>query len=242
MNYRPNLKEFIMYFKNLGVQVQCPGFVNPVDLNDVFMDGDDFQKCPVTAEDYTLTQATQGTMALSAGADNGVLLLDCNSSTTTQGANMQRIAAQFTPKADRDIWFEARVKVADTGALATAGEIFVGLSEIDTTIIATSVVSPSNFIGFSSVTDDGVLLSNSEKADAGTTSTGATIAEDTWITLGFHVTGVSTIDFFVNGVNVATHTTANIPIVALAPSFVMQSSGTTDPIMHIDYWTCIQTR
>ncbi len=230
------------YFKNIGQQVQCSGLLNPVDIGDVYYDGDDFQKCPVTDEDYTLTQATQGTMSLSAGADNGVLLLDCNSATTTQGAQMQRVAASFTPKAGRMIWFEARIKVADTGSLATAGEIFAGLAEIDTSIIDTSAVSTSNHIGFSSVTDNGILLSNSEKAGAGTTSTGTTIAEDTWVVLGFKVTGLDTIDFYVNGVWVAQHTTDNIPIVAMAPSFVMQSSGTTDPIMHIDYWECMQTR
>jgi hypothetical protein len=231
-----------MYFKNLGMQVQCGGILNPVDINDVYFDYDDFQKCPVTAEDYTLTQATTGAMALSAGADNGVLELDSNSATTTQGANLQRIAASFTPKAGRTIWFETRLKIADTGSLATCGEIFAGLAAMDTTIIGTSAVSTSNHIGFSSVTDNGILLSNSEKADAGTTSTGTTIAEDTYVTLGFKVEGLDTIDFYVNGVLVATHVTANIPIVALAPSFVMQSSGTTDPIMHIDYWACMQTR
>jgi hypothetical protein len=234
-----------MYFKNLGVQVQVPGILNGVDMSDVYFDYDDFQKCPVTAEDYTLTQATQGTMALSAGADNGVLLLDSNSSTTQQGANMQRIASSFTPKAGRTIWFEARVKVADTGTLATAGEIFVGLSAINTAIIASSAVAvaANNFIGFSSVTDNGVLLSNCCKVAANETGTGTTIAEDTWVTLGFKVNGVTDVVFYVNGVPVATQDSSDyIPIVALAPSFVMQSSGTTDPIMHIDYWMCMQTR
>uniref|UniRef100_A0A6M3XKT1 Uncharacterized protein n=1 Tax=viral metagenome TaxID=1070528 RepID=A0A6M3XKT1_9ZZZZ len=231
-----------MYFKNMGLQVQSPGILNPVDINDVYFDFDDFQKCPVTAEDYTLTQASTGTMALSAGADNGVLLLDCNSATTTQGAQIQRVAASFTPKAGRTIWFETRIKVADTGSLATAGEIFAGLAEIDTTIIGTSAVSTSNHIGFSSVTDNGVLLANSEKADTGDTGTGTTIAEDTYVVLGFKVNGVTDIEFYVNGTLTDKHVTASIPIVALAPSFVMQSSGTTDPIMHIDYWTCMQTR
>ena len=232
-----------MYFKNLGLQAQCGGVLNPVDIGDVYYDYDDFQKTPVTAEDYTLTQATTGAMALSAGAENGVLELDCASSTNTQGANLQRMAASFTPKAGRNIWFEAKVKIADTGtALETSGEIFVGLSEMDTTIIDSGAVSPSNFIGFSSVTDNGVLLANSEKANTGTTSSACTIADDTYVTLGFKVNGLDTIVFYVNGSVVAVHETANIPIVALAPSFVMHSSGTTDPIMYIDYWACMQTR
>lgn len=231
-----------LYFDEIGLVSNVPGVINPRQYISSYIDGDDFRTCPVTAEDYTLTQATTGTMALSAGADNGVLLLDSNSATSTQGAQMQRVAASFIPKAGRKIWYETYIKVADTGALATAGEIFVGLAEIDTTIIGSSAVSTANHIGFSSVTDDGVLLANCEKAGAGDTDTGTTIAEDTWVRLGFKVTGVTSVDFFVNGVYVSSHVTANIPIVALAPSFVMQSSGTTDPIMHIDSWICQQTR
>src|SRR5688500_8398649 len=51
-----------------------------------------------TTGDYILTQATQGTAAIST-AEPGVLVLDANSSTVTQGANLQRAKSMFIPAA-----------------------------------------------------------------------------------------------------------------------------------------------
>ncbi len=48
---------------------------------------------------------------------------------------------------------------------------------------------------------------------------------------------------YVNGVlTSANHVTANIPIVAIYPSFVCQSAGTNDPIMHIQSYRIFQLR
>lgn len=183
-----------------------------------------------TTGDYLLTQATQGTGAIST-AESGVLELDSNSSTATQGANLQRLKSVWVPAANKPIWAEFEFKIVDTYDKA---EIFVGLSEVDNSIIATSANSSANHIGWQCVTDDGVLLFTSEKASAGATSACATIAEATYIKLGFYCDGVSTIQQYVNGVATGTaHATANVPIVAMVPSFVCQSGGTNDPIMHI---------
>jgi hypothetical protein len=86
------------------------------------------------------------------------------------------------------------------------------------------------------------LLANAEKASIGATTTGVTIKNDTWVTLGFKVSGLNYITFFVNGVQVSSLPTANIPIVVLSPTFVCQSGGTDQPVLHIDYWVCQQTR
>jgi len=189
--------------------------------------------------DYVLTQATTGTGAIST-AEGGVLELDSNSTTATQGANLQHNKFCVVPVASTEIWAEFEFKIVDTYDKA---EIFVGLSELDTTLIATSANSSANHIGFQCVTDDGVLLFTSEKASAGTTSACATIAEATYIKLGFYVNGVTSVQQFVNGVSTGTaHATANIPIVALYPSFVCQSGGTNDPIMHIRSYRVFQTR
>ena len=229
-----------MSFEDIGLLSKCEGVISPRQYISSFIDGDDFVTSPIDDEDYAFTNATAGTMALDPAAENGVLLLDSASTTAAQGAQIQRPAASFKPKAGRKIWFETRVKVADT---ATGPELFIGLAEIDTTIIASSAVSTENHIGFSSVTDDNVLLANSEKATAGTTATGTTAVEATWVTLGIKVDGLDKVSFYVDGDIVSQiTTTANIPIVELAPSFVCQSGGTTDPILHIDYWICQQTR
>lgn len=193
-----------------------------------------------TNGEYVLTQATTGTAAVSSAAP-GVLELDSNSTTATQGAQIQRVKSCFLPASGKSIWAEFAFKIVDTFDKA---EIFVGLSEIDTTIIASSAVSPSNFIGWQCVTDDGVLLFASEKATVGTTQACATIAEDTYIRLGFLYDGTAdTLQQYVNGVATgAAIATANIPKVALYPSFVCQSGGTNDPIMHIRSYRIIQLR
>jgi len=190
-------------------------------------------------DDYTLTQATTGAAAISTAAP-GVLEIDSNSVTATQGATLQRAVSCFLPAATKHIWAEFEFKIVDTYDKA---EIFVGLSEIDTTLIATSANSSANHIGWQCVTDDGVLLFTSEKAGAGTTSACATIAEATYIKLGFYVNGVTSVQQYVNGVATGTaHATANVPIVALYPSFVCQSGGTNDPIMHLKGYRVFQLR
>lgn len=190
-------------------------------------------------DDYTLTQATAGTAAISTAAP-GVLEIDSASTTVTQGVNLQRLGACFVPAAGKDLWFEARIKIVDTFDKA---EIFVGLAESDASIIAASAVSTANHAGWSCVTDDGVLLFNSEKASAGDTGAAATIAEATYIKLGMYFDGVTSITQYIDGVETGTaKATANVPIVALYPSFVCQSGGTNDPIMHLGGYRVFQLR
>jgi hypothetical protein len=192
-----------------------------------------------TTGDYVLTQATTGTAAISTAAP-GVLELDSGSSTSTQGATLQHNKAVFLPAAGKHIWAEFKIKIVDTYDKV---ELFCGLSELDTTLIASSANSSANHIGWQCVTDDGVLLFSAEKAGAGATKAAATIAEDTYIKLGFYVNGVTEIEQYVNGVlTSANHATANIPVVAIYPSFVCQSAGTNDPIMHIMGYRIFQLR
>lgn len=192
-------------------------------------------------DDYTLTQATTGAAAISTAAP-GVLEIDSNSSTATQGANLQRTGACFLPASGKDIWFETSIKVVDTYDKA---ELFIGLSEIDTSIIASSANSSANHIGWQCVTDDGILLFSSEKAGTGATQSAATIAEATYIKLGFHYDGTAdTITQYINGTSsgLSGHVTANIPKVAIYPSFVCQSGGTNDPILHVAGYRVFQLR
>lgn len=190
-----------------------------------------------TNGDWVLTQATTGTGAKST-ADPGVLLLDSDSTTSTQGAQIQRVKSAFVPAAGKHIWAEFQIKIVDTYDKV---ELFVGLSEIDTTTIASSANSSANHIGWECVSDDGVLVFAGEKAGTRGTASAATIAEDTWIKLGFYVDGVTSITQYVNGVATGTAlATANIPVVALFPTFVCQSAGTNDPIMHIRPFRVVQ--
>lgn len=191
---------------------------------------------------WTATQASAGAITTSDTAQGGVLLMDSASSTVTQGIQIQYTEGTlpFKPAADKDIWFECRLKVVDTFDKC---EFFAGLAAVDTSIIATSANSSANHIGWQCVTDDGVLLFSSEKATAGATKASTTIEEATYIRLGFKVNGITDVEHYVNGVKIATtQVTANIPIVGLTPSFVCQSGGTNDPIVHLDWVRIIQLR
>lgn len=199
---------------------------------------DDFLS--LSTGNHTVTQATQGTFALD-DARRGVVLADCNSSTVTQGVTVQRSGAageSFAPLAKTCIWFEARIKAADLGS--SGPEFFLGLHSIDTTVIATSAMdaAASDWIGFKSLTDNSILLATtSNNATETTASSIHTFVDDTYVHLGFRVTDDSQVEFYVNGVKVGT-ITANIPTGELVPSVVCQTAGTTDPIIHMDWWAC----
>lgn len=197
-----------------------------------------------TVDGWRLTQAgSAGTFAPS-DEIGGVALLDAADSDNGDGAQIQTgttVGEIFVPAASihKTLWFEARVQVD-----IITDDMFIGLSEVDTSIITTSGVTPSNFIGFSSITGDGVFLSNSEKVDVGDTDTAATIVAGEWTRFGFRIStnraGVISASFYVDNVLVSHLVAANIPLVALMPSFVMQSSGVAAPVMKIDWVKGIQ--
>jgi hypothetical protein len=195
---------------------------------------------------WTATQATAGTFVCDTAATGhgGVVLADCNSATADQGIQAQVTGGGgFAPVASTTLWFEARFKVADT---ATGPNAFIGLAELDTTVIAAGVMSTANHLGFSALesTDAAnVTTFDGEKATAGTRETCTTLVDDTWIQLGFKVDGITTATQYINGAASATTIlTANIPLVTLVPTIVCISEGTTAPIMHVDWIRVAQTR
>ena len=188
------------------------------------------------------TAATAGT-AILADAKGGVLELDCASGTSGQGIQIQyggaTGAASFVASADSKIYFEARIKVTDisTGIM----EVFVGLSEVDTTIIDSGANSSANHIGFELVDDNLEIDFHSESGGSRSSSANvASIADGTYVKLGFLVEGVSKVTPYVNGI-AKTAISTNIPTAALTPSLVCQSGGSSvDPIMSVDWVACYQ--
>lgn len=212
-----------------------------IDHNRGYVFDDNFLTLPTGK--YTATQATAGTFALD-DADGGVVLADSGSNTVAQGINVQlngTTGAGFWTQASGKLWFEARVKLTD---IATGGEFFIGLSEIDTTILAASANSSANHIGFESTTDDNVLTFHAEVAGTRTSATQTihTMVEDEYVRLGFKVVDRTRIEVYVNGAKVDT-LTAGFPLVGLVPSLVCQVGTTNeDVIAHLDWWTCAVER
>jgi hypothetical protein len=193
-----------------------------------------------TTGDYVLTQATAGTAAISS-VYPGTLSIDSGSTTTQQGPNVQRPKAAFVPAAGKDIWAEWYVSF--TGVDALNVEAAIGLFEIDTSVIGSSAISTSNGIGWQTLTDDGVLLFDCEKATAAATQAATTIVSATKLRLGFYVNGVTSITQYINGVATGTAVaTANIPIVAIYPTLAVLSGGTDQPVLHSHGYRIFQLR
>ena len=210
------------------------------DLNVGFGITDDF----LTFDDenkWVLTQATAGTVALDVAAKGGVLLLDSNSTTNNQGVQIQlggaAGASSFIPSATSKIYYEARIKAADIGS--TTCQVFAGLAIVDTSVFASAANSTANHIGYEAINSTAVGIHSEKAGTRSSTASAHTLVDDTYVKLGFVVDGLTSVTPFVNGV-AKTAITTNIPIVALTPSFVCHSSGTTDPILHVDWVSVYQ--
>ncbi len=207
---------------------------------------DDF--CTPSTDDtgvYTTTFASSGSWAndvtTSAGCI-GVGLASAAATTNGQGANVQAAEGpNLVAAANAKLYFEARFKIA---TLATGCVFFIGLSDVQTAIIATATVNAGDHLGFSCVTDDGVILFLTQDSGAtavnGATSP-VTLVDDTYIKLGFTLDGISganSIRAYVNGVETALGFAADPDISqsVLVPSLVCQADGTNSPVTHLDWW------
>jgi hypothetical protein len=190
---------------------------------------------------WVLTQATAGTVAPDAAAIGGAVLLDCNSTTNNQGVQIQYGgavgAASFIASATSKIYFEARVKIADIGS--TTCQLFAGLAIVDTSVLASAANSTANHIGFEAINTTAMGIHSEKAGSRSSTAAVHTVVDDDYVKLGFVVDGLTKITPYVNGV-AKTAITTNIPIVGMTPSFVCHSSGTTDPIVHVDWVACYQ--
>tara|TARA_R100000995_G_scaffold84891_1_gene65558 strand:+ start:586 stop:1341 length:756 start_codon:yes stop_codon:yes gene_type:complete len=215
-------------------QLSVGGIDEGFGIIDDFLTFDDENK-------WVLTQATAGTAALDVAAKGGVLLLDSASSTNNQGVQIQlggaAGASSFIANANSKIYYEARVKIADIGS--TTCQMFAGLAIVDTSVFASAANSTANHIGFEAINTTAMGIHSEKAGSRSSTAAVHTVADDAYVKLGFVVDGLTKITPYVNGVAKDAITT-NIPIVALTPSFVCHSSGTTDPIVHVDWVACYQ--
>ena len=191
---------------------------------------------------YVVTQSTAGTLVITDGF-GGIGRFDSGSTTTAQGINVQgpdnnhatpAAAEIWLPVASQQIVFEARVRFNEDPA-ASPPDFFLGLSEKDTSLIATGANSSANHVGFELINEDATLDFVNEKAGTrSTTSDVKTLVEDTWYKLGFEILALDRIKMYIDGVLYTTEVTSNIPIVELAISLSCLASGTAAAQPEVD--------
>lgn len=173
---------------------------------------------------------------------NGALRLTSGTN-EDDGSNMQlggtgdseTVGESWAPAAGTNLWFETRIRSDDV----TQHDIFVGLHVQDTTVIASR---GSGAIGFR--TDDADALLDVETVASSTTSQEtnvATLADNTWIKLGFKVTGTEKIEFYVNDVLKSTLST-NIPTELMKLTIAHLTGEANAAQLDVDYVVVCQDR
>ena len=155
-----------------------------------------------TAGDWTVTETDAGaTQALTDG--DGGLLLITNTAADNDLVSLQKKGESFRFESGKALFFEARFKVSD----ATQSDVVIGLQITDTTPLD---VSDGVFF----IKPDGAATVNFlvEKNNTATTASSiATMANDTYIRLGFYYDGASAVQYFVNGTYTGSSVTTNLP-------------------------------
>jgi hypothetical protein len=179
------------------------------------------------AADWTVTETQAGaTQALTDG-DGGLLLLT-NTAADDDLVSLQKVGESFRFAAGKRLFFEARFKVSD----ATQSDVVIGLMITDTTPLD---VTDGVFF----IKSDGAATVNFrvEKNNTATAATSiATMANDTFIRLGFYYDGVSAVQYFVNGAIAGSSVTTNLPDDEdMTVTFAIQNGEAVAKTMTVDY-------
>ena len=155
-----------------------------------------------TAGDWTVTETDAGaTQALTDG--DGGLLLITNTAADNDLVSLQKKGESFRFESGKALFFEARFKVSD----ATQSDVVIGLQITDTTPL-----DVSDGVFFIKADGAATVDFRVEKNNTATTASAmATMADDTYIRLGFYYDGSSAVQYFVNGTYTGSSVTTNLP-------------------------------
>ena len=178
------------------------------------------------AGNWTVTETQAGaTQALTDG--DGGLLLITNTAADNDLVSLQKVGESYRFASGKELFFEARFKVSD----ATQSDVVVGLQITDATPL--DVSDGVFFIKADGSTSVSLLV---EKNGTATTTSVATMADDTFISLGFYYDGASSIQYSVNGVVGGTSVTTNLPDDEdMTVTIAIQNGEAVAKTMTVDY-------
>jgi hypothetical protein len=183
-----------------------------------------------TAGDWVVTETQAGaTQALTAG-DGGLLLLT-NSAADDDLVALQKTPAAFTFTAGKKTFFRCRFKVSD----ATQSDVVIGLQVIDTTPL--DVTDGVYFLKADGSTAFSVICRKNASTGSTSASSIATLADDTFIELGFYYDGESKVVYEVNGSVKGSldATSTYLPDTTCTVSFALQNGEAVAKTMTVDY-------
>lgn len=210
----------------VGTALQTYPAPDPTVLHSYFNDFDVY-----TSGDWTNTATGSVTNAIVAG-DGGWLSL-LNSAANADLNSLQLKVATFAITAGKEAWFKARLKTSS----ATNAALIVGLVQTTTTPLTVT-----NGVYFSKAAASTSLTCKVTGASTTSTVSAATMADDTFITMGWHYNGSNLVTVYINGNRVASVPTTNLPSTALNLT-IAESNGTAAAITTtVDYALCSTER
>ncbi|HKR17718.1 hypothetical protein [Rhizorhapis sp.] len=211
------------------------GFQDPTKWHVYFEDFDTY-----AAGDWTITKTEAGAGSASEAltdVDGGALLIT-NDAADDDNDFFQKKGESFLLEAGKRAFFKARFKVSD----ATQSDVVIGLQVTDTTPL--DVTDGIYFLkADGAATLDVICRKN---ATTGSTSASAitSLANDTFIVLGWYYDGKSTLAYFVNDVQVGSldASSSYLPDTEITVSFGIQNGEAVAKTMTVDYLLAAKER
>ena len=182
------------------------------------------------AGDWVVTETDSGaTQALTAG--DGGLLLVTNTAADDDLVALQKTPAAWTFEAGKKMFFRARFKVSD----ATQSDLVIGLQVVDTTPL--DVTDGVYFLKADGSTAVSVICRKNASTGSTSASSITTLANDTFVELGWYYDGDSKVYYEVNGnvIGSLNGTSAFLPDTTVTVSFALQNGEAVAKTMTVDY-------
>lgn len=198
---------------------------DPTRFHEYFNDFDTY-----AAGDWVVTETQAGaTQALTAG-DGGLLLLT-NSAADDDLVALQKTPAAWTFTAGKKTFFRCRFKVSD----ATQSDVVIGLQVVDITPL--DVSDGIYFLKADGATTFSFICRKNATTGSTSASAVATLADDTFIELGFYYDGESKVQYEVNGSVLGSldASSSYLPDTTCTVSFALQNGEAAAKTMTVDY-------
>ena len=177
------------------------------------------------AAEWTVTETQVGATQGIANGDGGILAL-VNTAANNDLNAIQLANETFAFTAGKQAWFKARFKLSS----ATNAAAVIGLQITDTTPLAVT-----DGVFFSKAAASTTLNLVVEKSSTATTTAVGTMADDTYVEVGFYYNGTDTIVAYLGGQSVATSVVTNLPAHTLCVSIAVANGTAAANTMSIDY-------
>lgn len=208
----------------LGSVLSTYGAFDPSVVHSYWNDFDTFIVGSAGAADWKNTATGSVTNALVAGA-GGILSLG-NSAANNDLDSLQLMAAGFAVTAGNQAWFKCRFNISN----ATNAALTIGLIQTTTTPLTVT-----DGIYFSKAAASTTLVGKVAKSSTASSVNLATLANTTYVNVGWWYNGVDTVQFFINGLSAGSVGVTNLPTANLNATLAVANGTAAANTLLVDY-------